>query len=51
MAVAVALMTRDADAKLRAHILSVYPIADGDTQSATYDEYVSAVPLNRSLIE
>ena len=51
MAVAVALMARDAGIELPAHILSVYPVADGDTESPTYDEYANAVPLNRPLME
>jgi acetyl esterase len=48
LAVAVALMARDRDVRLPVHILSVYPIADGDTQSASYDEYADAMPLNRA---
>ena len=52
LAVAVTLMARDAGIKLPAHILSVYPIADGDTtESPSYDEYANAVPLNRPLME
>ena len=51
MAVAVALMARDAGIELPAHILSVYPVADGDTESPTYDEYANAIPLNRPLME
>ena len=51
MAVAVALMARDAGIELPAHILSVYPVADGDTESPTYDEYANALFLNRPLME
>ena len=51
LAVAVTLMARDAGVKLPAHILSVYPIADGDTESPSYDEYANAIPLNRPLME
>ena len=51
LAVAVALMARDEGVKLPAHILSVYPIADGDTESQSYDEYADAVPLNRPAME
>lgn len=51
MAVAVTLMARDAGIKLPAHILSVYPVADGDTESPSYDEYANAIPLNRPLME
>ena len=51
LAVAVTLMARDEGVELPTHILSVYPIADGDTESPTYDEYANAVPLNRPLME
>lgn len=50
LAVAVAIMARDRGEELPVHILSVYPIADGDVQSPTYDEYANAVPLNRPLM-
>lgn len=51
LAVAVALMARERNVPLPVHILSVYPIADGDTQSPSYDRYASAAPLNRPLME
>ncbi len=51
LAVAVALMARDRGVRLPLHILSVYPIADGDVQSPSYDEYAKAQPLNRPLME
>ena len=51
LAVAVALMAREAGVDLPAHILSVYPIADGDTESPSYQEYANAIPLNRPLME
>lgn len=51
LAVAVALMAKERGLKLPVHILSVYPIADGDVQSPSYDKYANAVPLNRPLME
>ena len=47
LAVAVALMAKERGVRLPVHILSVYPIADGDTQSPSYDRYANAAPLNR----
>lgn len=51
LAVAVALMAKERGIKLPDHILSVYPIADGDTESPSYDEYANAFPLNRPFME
>lgn len=51
LAVAVALMARERDVKLPAHVLSVYPIADGDTKSPSYQQYADAIPLNRPLMQ
>jgi acetyl esterase/lipase len=51
LAVATALMAKDRQVELPLHILAVYPIADGDVQSPTYDEYANALPLNRPLME
>lgn len=51
LAVAVALMARNRNVKLPVHILSVYPIADGDTQSPSYQKYADAMPLNRPLMQ
>ena len=48
LAVAVALMARERGVALPVHILSVYPIADGDTQSPSYTQYAEAAPLNRA---
>jgi acetyl esterase len=47
LAVAVALMAKERGVKLPVHILSVYPIADGDTESPSYQQYASAKPLSR----
>lgn len=51
LAVAVALMARERDVQLPIHILSVYPIADGDTESPSYQQYADAIPLNRPLMQ
>lgn len=50
LAVATALTARQQGVRLPVHILSVYPIADGDTESPSYQEYANAVPLNRPLM-
>ena len=51
LAVAVALMARDRGGRMPVHILSIYPIADGDVQSPSYDKYAKAQPLNRAFME
>ncbi|PRY09986.1 acetyl esterase/lipase [Pontibacter ummariensis] len=51
MAVAVALMAKERNVKMPEHILSVYPIADGDVDSPTYQEYVNAFFLNKTLMK
>ena len=51
LAVAVPLMAKERGVPLPVHIVSVYPIADGDVQSPSYDEYANAQPLNRPLME
>ncbi|CAA9363478.1 MAG: Esterase/lipase [uncultured Gemmatimonadetes bacterium] len=47
LAVAAALMARERGVKLPVHVLSVYPIADGDTISPSYQEWANAKPLDR----
>ena len=51
LAVAVALMARERGVKLPVHIVSVYPIADGDIESPSYEEYANAVPLNKGFMK
>tara|TARA_R100000935_G_scaffold42902_2_gene65151 strand:+ start:1230 stop:2417 length:1188 start_codon:yes stop_codon:yes gene_type:complete len=51
LAVAVALMAKERGVKLPVHILSVYPIADGDIDSPSYEKYANAVPLNKGFME
>ena len=47
LAVAVAMTARERGVRLPVHVLAVYPIADGDTQSPSYDRYANAAPLSR----
>jgi acetyl esterase/lipase len=51
LSVAVALMARERSVRMPVHILSVYPIADGDLQSPSYQKYANAVPLSRGTME
>ena len=51
LAVAVALMAKERGAQMPDHILSVYPIADGDIESPTYEEYENALFLNKALMK
>lgn len=51
LAVAVPLMAKERGVELPVHILSVYPVADGDVHSPTYDQYAKAKPLNRPLMK
>ena len=48
MAVSVALLAKEAGVALPDHIVSVYPVADDDVQSPSYDQYANAAPLNRA---
>lgn len=51
LAVAMALMAKERGVKLPVHIVSVYPIADGDIDSPSYTEYEKAVPLNKGFMK
>lgn len=51
LAVAVALMAKERNVEMPVHILSVYPIADGDIESPTYDKYVKSLFLNKPLMK
>lgn len=51
LAVAVALMAKERGVKLPVHIVSVYPIADGDIESPSYEKYANAVPLSRDFMK
>ena len=51
LAVSVALMAKKHGVKLPIHIVSVYPIADGDVDSPSYEKYANAVPLNKDFMK
>ncbi len=50
LAVAVALMAKERNVQLPEHIVSIYPIADGDIESPTYELYENALFLNKALM-
>ncbi len=51
LAVATAVRARDEGVQTPSAVVSVYPIADGDVQSPSYDRYADALPLNRGGME
>ena len=51
LAVATAMTARDRGVRLPVHVLAVYPIADGDTESPSYVENANARPLNRAMMQ
>jgi acetyl esterase/lipase len=50
LAVATAMLARDAGLPQPKHILSVYPIAGSDLNTPSYQENSNAMPLNRALM-
>ena len=50
MVVTVAMMARDRGLALPVHILSVFPVANNDLNTASYIQYANAMPLNKPLI-
>lgn len=48
LALATAMTARDRNVRLPVHVLAVYPIADGDTESPSYTEHADAKPLSRA---
>ncbi|MEO5511201.1 MAG: alpha/beta hydrolase [Longimicrobiales bacterium] len=50
LAVATAVAARDAKLQMPTHVLSVYPIAQNDTTTASYTQYATAKPLNRPMM-
>jgi len=48
LAMATAMTARERNVKLPVHVLAVYPIADGDTESPSYAENANARPLSRA---
>lgn len=51
LAVAVSILARERGLALPSHIVSVYPIANNDTNTASYNQYANAVPLNRPAMQ
>lgn len=51
LAVATAMAVRDAKLPLPKYVLSVYPIAQPDTETASYKENAAAKPLSRPMME
>jgi acetyl esterase/lipase/short-subunit dehydrogenase len=51
LAISTAVIARDRGVRLPAHILAVYPIADGNTDSESYEENADAKPLNRPMMQ
>lgn len=50
LAVATAMQARDAGLRMPVHVLAVYPIASGTTDSPSYREHADAKPLNRPMM-
>jgi acetyl esterase/lipase len=50
LAVATAIAARDAKLQQPTGVIAVYPVAQNDTTTASYDTYASAKPLNRPMI-
>lgn len=48
LAVAVPMMAKQRGVRLPLHVVTVYPIADDDLESPSYDLYANAVPLGRA---
>lgn len=51
MAINVARMARDQNIGLPVHILSVYPVANNDLFTESYNKYADAMPLSRPLVQ
>jgi acetyl esterase/lipase len=51
MAAAVCILARERGYPLPMHELLVYPVADNNLNTASYNQYVRAVPLNKANIE
>lgn len=51
MAVTVSMMARDRGLALPVHILSVYPVANNDLNTPSYNQYANAMPLSRPLVQ
>jgi acetyl esterase/lipase len=51
MAAAVCILARERGVTLPIHELLVYPVADNNLTTASYNQYANAVPLNRANIQ
>jgi acetyl esterase/lipase len=51
LAIAVSIMARDSSVRKPVHQLSVYPIANNDTNTPSYQQFANAKPLNKPLME
>lgn len=51
MAITVSFMARDRGVGLPVHILSVFPVANNDLFTESYNKYANAKPLNRPLVQ
>lgn len=51
MAITVSMMARDRGLGLPVHILSVFPVANNDLNTPSYNQYANAMPLNRPLVQ
>ena len=47
LAVSVALMAKEQGGEMPKHVVSVYPVADADLTSESYEKYAEAAPLNK----
>jgi acetyl esterase/lipase len=51
LAITVAMNARDKNMQLPVYIVSVYPVAGGDTSTPSYQENANAKPLNKAMME
>ena len=51
LAVATALLAKERGVTPPVHVVSVYPVADGDVTGAGYEQYADAKPLNKPFME
>ena len=51
MAITVSMMARDSSVSLPVHILSVFPVADNNLHTYSYDLYANARPLSRPAVQ
>lgn len=51
MAVAISLMAREHGMSLPVHQLLIYPVANTETNTTSFDEHQHAMPLNKALME